>query len=320
MSTAALTDATVRRRITEEALDELLFVEAGAGTGKTSQLVGRVASLVLRRDVPMREIAAVTFTEAAAAELRTRIRESLERCAHDLTVDDETRARAEQALVELDVAAIGTVHSFAQRILAEHPVEAGLPPNVEVLDEVESLLEFGRRWQEHLDAMFADVQLGPVLALASLLGIRLDGTKLPSLRNIAALFADNWDRLDGVREESVLVPTFDRRAAREALAALGPVFDAVRGSGRGQVGRQVARQPGADRTTGRGARTWIGPGRAPHGRGENQEVGRPLARKGGRLGREGGEGGGHGCRRRGRGRSRRDSRRGHRRGPAGARR
>ena len=64
--TAVLVDDDARRRITTTGLDELLFVEAGAGTGKTKQLVDRVVALVLDRGAPMREIAAITFTEAAA--------------------------------------------------------------------------------------------------------------------------------------------------------------------------------------------------------------------------------------------------------------
>ena len=224
MTPAALVDEDVRRLITADGLDALLFVEAGAGTGKTSQLVARVVALVLRREVPMGEIAAVTFTEAAASELRARIRESFERCVHDTTTDAVDRARAEAALAEIDSAAIGTVHSFAQRILSEHPVEAGLPPSVEVLDEVESLLEFGRRWQEQVDRMFADLALAPVVALARLLDIRVDHPKLPSLRDLAARFADNWDRLEGVVGLPVVVPEVDRAPARAAMADLEPVL------------------------------------------------------------------------------------------------
>src|SRR5207249_441105 len=114
-------DLATRRAIVE-ALDETLFVEAGAGSGKTKALVDRVVALIVQRDVPMREIAAVTFTEKAAAELRDRIRRALEPVARG------GDARATVALEELDAAAVSTLHAFAQRILAEHPVEAGLPP------------------------------------------------------------------------------------------------------------------------------------------------------------------------------------------------
>ena len=60
--------------------------------------------------------------------------------------DREAAARCRLALEQLDGAAIGTLHAFAQRLLSEHPVEAGLPPRVEVLDEVSSEVAFERRW------------------------------------------------------------------------------------------------------------------------------------------------------------------------------
>ena len=66
------------RTAIESDLHRTLFVEAGAGTGKTTALVGRIVELVLTDDssvqVPLSQIAAITFTEAAAAELRERIR------------------------------------------------------------------------------------------------------------------------------------------------------------------------------------------------------------------------------------------------------
>ena len=65
------------RRVVCEALGETLFVEAGAGTGKTRALVDRIVALVCS-GVPIDQIAAITFTERAAAELRERVRTGLE--------------------------------------------------------------------------------------------------------------------------------------------------------------------------------------------------------------------------------------------------
>ncbi|HEY6623879.1 MAG TPA: UvrD-helicase domain-containing protein, partial [Acidimicrobiales bacterium] len=62
-------------------LDRSLFVEAGAGTGKTTALVGRVLALVTSGKARLSRIAAITFTEAAAAELRDRVYEALEQAA-----------------------------------------------------------------------------------------------------------------------------------------------------------------------------------------------------------------------------------------------
>ncbi|BFU45753.1 UvrD-helicase domain-containing protein [Krasilnikovia sp. MM14-A1004] len=184
MSTA-LTDADARRRITT-ALDETLFVEAGAGSGKTSSLVDRVVATVLDDHCRLIQIAAITFTEKAAAELRDRLRAAFER--HQTDPTPERAARATTALDDLDSAAIGTLHSFAQRILIQHPIEAGLPPLTEVLDEVGSGLAFDDRWTTLRADLLDDPELSDTLLLAMGAGMHLD-----DLRSLAVAFNANWD-------------------------------------------------------------------------------------------------------------------------------
>ena len=76
------------------------------------------------------EIAAVTFTDAAASEMRERVRKEV------LTRPELAGHRA-----HLDEAVIGTIHSLCSRILREHPVEAAIDPAARVLSEDESELE-----------------------------------------------------------------------------------------------------------------------------------------------------------------------------------
>jgi ATP-dependent exoDNAse (exonuclease V) beta subunit len=175
-------DESERIRIREER-DATLFVEAGAGSGKTRALVDRVEALVLDDDVPMDSIAAITFTEKAAAELRDRIRQRFE--SHT----DSDRARV--ALQQLDGAAVGTLHSFAQRILGEHPVEAGLPPGVEVLDEIGSQVEFEEQWRQFLDELLDDQSMA-----RSLLALEAAGVRLDALRLLALQMTANWDLVE----------------------------------------------------------------------------------------------------------------------------
>jgi ATP-dependent helicase/nuclease subunit A len=183
-------DTAVRAAIVD-ALDDTLFVEAGAGSGKTQALVDRVVALVVARGVPMREIAAVTFTERAAAELRDRIRHALERIARTEAAESPEPlaiARSTAALTELDGAAVSTLHSFAQRLLSEHPIEAGLPPRVEVLDDIASQLAFDERWTRFVDEMLEDPELERPLLLA----LNAD-TTLGVLRTLALACDANWD-------------------------------------------------------------------------------------------------------------------------------
>ena len=173
------------RELIASALDDTLFVEAGAGSGKTTALVERIVQLV-RSGVEMRLIAAITFTDKAALELRDRTRRVLEERAQD---DDAAAHRCRAALDQVDAAAVSTLHAFAQRILSEHPVEAGLPPSIEVLDEISSQVAFDQRWRDFLDGLIDGRQHDDLLLLADALGVRLD----EHLRDVATAFRDNWD-------------------------------------------------------------------------------------------------------------------------------
>jgi len=177
-----------QRRLVRERRDLTLFVEAGAGSGKTRALVDRIEALVLDDGVPMESIAAITFTEKAAAELRDRIRQRFE---DRIAVDDLFATAARDAVQQLDGAAVGTLHAFAQRILGEHPVEAGLPPGVEVLDEIGSQVEFELRWREFLDDLLDDITVGRSLLILEAGGVRLD-----ALRAVALQMAANWDLIE----------------------------------------------------------------------------------------------------------------------------
>ena len=179
-------DQDDRTRI-ERDLTTTLFVEAGAGSGKTTALVQRIVALV-ESGVDLEHVAAITFTEKAAAELRQRVREELE---HRLRAASGGAAgRFRRALDQLDGAAISTLHAFAQRLLFEHPLEAGLPPGVEVLDEIASQVDFEDRWDAFVPELLATDALAAPLLVADVLGINLTG-----LRSVAHQFEDNWDLL-----------------------------------------------------------------------------------------------------------------------------
>ncbi|HKC28119.1 MAG TPA: UvrD-helicase domain-containing protein, partial [Jatrophihabitans sp.] len=186
-----LADKPERDRITHDTA-ATLFVNAGAGSGKTHALVERVAALVLTDGVRLANVAAVTFTEKAGAELRDRLRATFEGKAREAG----TREAANEALDDLDGAAIGTLHAFAQRILAEHPIEAGLPPIIEVMDEVGSSVAFDERWAGLQTALLDDDSVAAPLLVALQLGM-----ELKHVRSLALLLGNDWDLID----ERVLV-------------------------------------------------------------------------------------------------------------------
>ena len=190
----ALRDQAARDRI-RESTDATLFVNAGAGSGKTTALVDRIATLVLVDGVPLHAIAAVTFTEKAGAELRDRLRTRFEKARRAAKADD-ARARVDEALDDLDAAAIGTLHAFAQRILMEHPIEAGLPPLLEVLDEVGSSVAFEDRWAGLQAELLDDDDISEALLLGMACGVQLK-----HIRSLALYLGSDWDLI----EDRVLV-------------------------------------------------------------------------------------------------------------------
>jgi ATP-dependent helicase/nuclease subunit A len=215
MTITSPADADARLRLQHE-LDRTLFVEAGAGTGKTTQLVGRIVELVLSGELAdVAELAAITFTEAAAAELRHRVRERLERVRGDHVPGSVERHRIDDALDRIDEATISTLHGFAARLLADFPVEAGLPPGFEVADEIAAEVTERERWAELLDELFADPELEPVLRRALQLGLTVR-----HLDEVNRSFADNWDRVEGL-----VIPEHGLMAID-----VGPVLAAIEGA------------------------------------------------------------------------------------------
>ncbi|MGA8723445.1 MAG: UvrD-helicase domain-containing protein [Acidimicrobiales bacterium] len=182
-------DQGARDRIVKD-LGATLFVEAGAGSGKTTALVDRVLALVETGSAELANMAAITFTEKAATELRDRLRREIERKIV-AKPSGERADRLRLALEQLDGAAIGTLHSFAQRILTEHPIEAGLPPRVEVSDEVSSDVAFDARWRSFCDELLADPEYERTILVMVAANVRFE-----SLRLLAAAFNDNWDLVE----------------------------------------------------------------------------------------------------------------------------
>src|SRR5581483_5577523 len=106
-----------------------VLVVAGAGAGKTSTLVARALRLVLEDGCPVDRILMVTFTEAAAAEMRQRLRDkitdALAACDSGNAVSESAAKNArriwiEEQLALLDQAHISTIHGFCLELVRRH--------------------------------------------------------------------------------------------------------------------------------------------------------------------------------------------------------
>jgi ATP-dependent exoDNAse (exonuclease V) beta subunit len=142
MTAGQSNDAEARRAIAEH-LDTTLFVEAAAGTGKTTALVGRIVALVRSGRASLNRIVALTFADKAAGEMRLRLRTELEKARAATEPVGEERARLDAALEQLELARIATIHAFCGDLLQERPVEAGVDPLFAIAapDEAARLLE-----------------------------------------------------------------------------------------------------------------------------------------------------------------------------------
>ncbi len=109
-------------------MNKLEVIRAGAGSGKTTELCRIVADAVSSNLDPSR-ILATTFTKKAAAELKSRMQAKL------LQLETKSSDTQFQHADRFDLAAIGTVHSVAIRLLSRYALEMGLSPTLEVLDE-----------------------------------------------------------------------------------------------------------------------------------------------------------------------------------------
>jgi ATP-dependent exoDNAse (exonuclease V) beta subunit len=148
-------DADARRRILED-LEATLFVEAAAGTGKTTALVGRIVALLRGGRATLDRIVAVTFTEKAAGEMKLRLRAEIERARAALPEASVERVRLDTALQALELARIGTIHAFCAELLRERPVEAGVDPMFAVAPEDESQRLLDRAFDAWFERSLSD--------------------------------------------------------------------------------------------------------------------------------------------------------------------
>ena len=130
-------------------LEQSWVVEASAGTGKTTALVERMVE-VIAAGTPVETIVAVTFTHAAAGNMKLRVRHEVERRRAG-EPDDEIRRRLGEAARSLDRAFIGTIHAFCAQLLRRRPVEARIDPDFQELAQPDAQRVFARvfrRWAE----------------------------------------------------------------------------------------------------------------------------------------------------------------------------
>ncbi len=150
----------------------ITILSAGAGSGKTYTLTGRMVDL-LKSGVRARGIIATTFTQKAAAELQERVRARL------------LESGQTEAANELGSALIGTVHSIGVRLLQRFAFEAGVSPLVEIIADADQQ----RLFNESLAQVLTEARIETMNRLADSLGLtkKTDGNPYDWRRDIREL-------------------------------------------------------------------------------------------------------------------------------------
>jgi len=143
--------------------DRTVLIDAGAGAGKTTLLVERILTLIAPEDdsalpLPLGRIAAVTFTRRAAGELRLRVRQRILTLLARADTSGPRKKLLLDALGTLDASFIGTIHSFADRLLRLQPMKARLSPAYQIAEDIEKLVE------ETFALLLQTVQSGTLVA------------------------------------------------------------------------------------------------------------------------------------------------------------
>lgn len=195
-------------------------IEASAGTGKTYTLEHLVVDLVLTADLPLEQIVIVTFTEAAALELRRRIRQKLQEL-RDLRedrfeagrdhweLDDAARIKLDAALQAFDRTVISTIHAFCQKVLQDAAFETGRLFRQTRMAEGELFAEV---FKDHLRTAFCATEADQAFLMEAL-------ERTGSPEDLEKLLRDAWNT------RAVLFP--DESQVAQARAAVGafPVAD-----------------------------------------------------------------------------------------------
>ncbi len=138
-----------------------ICVTAGAGSGKTTVLVGRYLELLKQDNVKPEQVVAITFTDKAAAEMKGRIIEELN--------EPHNSEFRERHIEQMNSAPISTIHSFCGNILREFPFQAGVPANFNIVQGIDQKLLLNQTIQENLSEIATNPNHGHYEALRILL-------------------------------------------------------------------------------------------------------------------------------------------------------
>jgi len=178
---------TEHRRIDPvTAITPRLCVAAGAGSGKTKTLIDRILHLLENHYADLDEIVAITFTDAAAAEMKVRLRKEFHRKAPADDPAGMTRWRDLER--RADMARLSTIHSFCASLIRENALRAGWDPDFAVLAEAEFVLLRKETIEQTVHALLEQEAKspagdGPATRAAAMMGMTQLSSELDAMLN-----------------------------------------------------------------------------------------------------------------------------------------
>lgn len=143
---------TEKQREVLETREKNILVAAAAGSGKTAVLVERIKRLILEEKIPLRELLVVTFTNAAAAEMREKIVRAITKAVSDPEISESDAVFLREQLNQIHRASISTFHSFALDVIRHYFQLIPIEPNFKICDDAQKTI----LQEEAMDELFAD--------------------------------------------------------------------------------------------------------------------------------------------------------------------
>ncbi|MBR6159710.1 MAG: UvrD-helicase domain-containing protein, partial [Lachnospiraceae bacterium] len=142
---------TKEQQLAIDIRDANVLVSAAAGSGKTSVLTQRIISRITDTEDPVDvdRLLVMTFTNAAAEEMRERIRKAIEGSEADPSLIERQSALVHNAMIT-------TIHGFCKSVIADHFEELSLDPNFRVADDNESKLIMQDALDECMENAYED--------------------------------------------------------------------------------------------------------------------------------------------------------------------
>ena len=199
----------------------LFLIEANAGTGKTYNIQKLFRRFIEETPTAISQLLVVTFTEAATAELRDRIRTELTEAARDTSLPAEALNRVRLALASFDEAAISTIHGFCQRALRQFAFESGVPFECQLSPDDASLRQEAVR-DFYAAQLLRDGSCPVPLASLNAFAAKLLAEPPPRLEADAADPAQAGETLLAAVRHAAATPPKRASGFKDALAALQP--------------------------------------------------------------------------------------------------